>query len=82
MLVLIGQNRINLPFGHNTAVNPSTGYTSYEIVFGIKPQNPISLYLGLFRINDKRCISENCTGLSPLVHSEENAKNEKIDKLL
>ena len=69
-------------FAHNTAVNSSTGYTPYEIVFGIKPQIPISLKLGLFRDNDKRCISEYCTGLSPHVHSEESVKNEKIDKLL
>ena len=69
-------------FAHNTAVNSSTGYTPYEIVFGIKPQIPISLKLGLFRDNDKRCISEYCTGLSPHVHSEETVKNEKIDKLL
>ena len=69
-------------FAHNTAVNSSTGYTPYEIVFGIKPQIPISLKLGMFRDNDKRCISEYCTGLSLHVHSEESVKNEKTDKLL
>ena len=51
-------------------------------MFGIKPQIPISLKLGLFRDNDKRCISEYCTGLSPHVRSEESVKIEKIDKLL
>ena len=34
-------------FAHNTSVNSSTGTTPYEIVFGFKPQIPISLKLGL-----------------------------------
>ena len=40
-------------FAHNTAVNYSTGYTPYKIIFGIKPQIPISLRLGLLRDNRK-----------------------------
>ena len=69
-------------FAHKTAVNSSTDYTPYEIVFGIKPQNPISLKLGFLHDNDKQCISEYCTGLSFQVHSEESAKNEKTDMSL
>ena len=40
-------------FAHNTAVNYSTGYTPYKIVFGLKPQIPILLKLGLLRDNTK-----------------------------
>ena len=36
-------------FAHNTTINASTGLTPYEIVFGRKPQIPISLKLGLLR---------------------------------
>ena len=32
-------------FAHKTAMNYSTGYTPYEIIFGIKPQIPVSLKL-------------------------------------
>ena len=34
-------------FAHNTFVNSNTGKTPYEVVFGFKPQKPISLKLGL-----------------------------------
>ena len=36
-------------FAHNTSVNYTTGKTPYEIVFGTKPQSPVSLKLGLYR---------------------------------
>ena len=36
-------------FAHNTSVNYTTGITPYEIVLGNKPQNPMSLKLGLYR---------------------------------
>ena len=35
-------------FAHNASVNYTTGKTPYEIVFGTKPQIPISLKLGLY----------------------------------
>ena len=34
---------------HNTSVNSTTGKIPYEIVFGTKPQIPMSLKLGLYR---------------------------------
>ncbi len=69
-------------FAHNTAVNYSTGLTPYEIVFGIKPQIPVSLKLGLLRDRDKACNSQFCQGLGPHSHSENEVKNDSIDKLL
>ena len=71
-----------IAFSRNTAVNSCTGYTPYEIVFGIKPKIPISLKLELLHDYDKRCISDCCIGLSTQVHSEESEKIKKIDKLL
>ena len=41
-------------FADNTAINSSTDYTPYEIVFGIKPQVPLSLKLGIYRDQKKR----------------------------
>ena len=43
----------NFAFAHNTTINASTGLTPYEIVFGQKPQIPISLKLGLLRNSEK-----------------------------
>ena len=42
-------------FAHNTSVNSSTGTTPYEVVFGFKPQIPISLKLGLVRDDNDLC---------------------------
>ena len=50
-------------FAHNTAINYSTRYTPYQIIFGIKPQIPISPKLGLLRDNRRNCISEYCKDL-------------------
>ena len=47
-----------IAFAHNTSVNYSTGRTPYEIIFGTKPQNPISLELGLYRNKHKLCSSD------------------------
>ena len=47
-------------FAHNTSVNYTTGQTPYEIVFGTKPQVPMTLKLGLLRDKDKQCKSEFC----------------------
>ena len=76
-------------FSHNTAVNYSTGYTPYKILFGTKLHIPLSLKLGLLRHNKKKCTSEYCTHhtpttyyLPPHSHSEETCNNNKIEKLL
>ena len=69
-------------FAHNTAINSSTGYTPYEIVFGIKPQVPLSLKLGLYRDQNKKCTSEFCAGLENHAHTEHKSNNETIDRFL
>ena len=70
-------------------MNYSTGYTPYEIIFGIKPQIPISLRLGLLRDNTKNCISQDlpknciyCQDLPSHTHCKNSCKNEKVDNLL
>ena len=50
-------------FAHNTSVNYTTGKSHYEIVFGTKPQVPMSLKPGLYRNNYKLCCSEFCKDL-------------------
>ena len=68
-----------LAFAYNTKANTRTGLTPYEIVFGQKPQIPISLNLGFIRSSDLTCNSE----FSPLhKHSEQSSKNDLIEKLL
>ena len=69
-------------FAHNSAVNYNTGYTPYEIIFGIKPQIPISFKLGFLRYNRRNCNSEYCKDLPIHTHNENCCKNEKVDKLL
>ena len=69
-------------FAHNTAINSSTGYTPYEIVFGIKPQVPLSLKLGLYRDQNKKCTSEFCAGLENHAHIEHKSNNETINRFL
>ena len=56
-------------FAHNTTINASTGLTPYEIVFGQKPQIPISLKLGLLRNSELTCNSEFCANLPLHRHS-------------
>ena len=51
-------------------------------MFGLKPQIPISLKLGLLRDNRRNCISEYCEDLPLHTHCENSSKNEKVDKLL
>ena len=36
-------------FAHNTSVNYTTGKPPYEIIFGTKPQIPMSVKLGVYR---------------------------------
>ena len=68
-------------FAHNTSVNYTTGKTPYEIVFGTKPQTPMSVKLGLYRNKHKLCCSEFCTDLPPHTHEENSTKNELLQKL-
>ena len=56
--------------------------TPYEIVFGTKPQIPMSLKLGLYRNKHKVCCSNFCENLPSHSHSENSLKNEMLDNLL
>ena len=69
-------------FAHNTSVNYTTGKTPYKIVFGTKPQIPMSLKLGLYRIKHKLCCSRFRENLPSHSHSENSLKNELLDSLL
>ena len=69
-------------FAHNTSVNYTTGKTPYEIVFGTKPQIPMSLKLGLYRNKHKLCCSDFCKDLPPHSYSENSLKNQLLDNLL
>ena len=55
-------------FAHNTFSNSRKGTTPYEIVFGFKPQLPISLKLGLVRDDNDFCQSEFCLSLPDHSH--------------
>ena len=68
-------------FAYNPSVNHTTGKTPYEIVFGTKPQIPMSLKLGLYRNKHKRCCSEFCIDLQSHSLSENNVKNQLLDNL-
>ena len=72
----------NFAFAHNTSVEYTTGKTHYEIVFGAKPQIPMSVKLRLYRDKHKICCSEFCTDLPPHNLDENSAKNELLQKLL
>ena len=69
-------------FSHNTVPNASTGISPYEIVFGQKPQIPLSLKLGLLRNSQLTCSSEFCKDLPLHRHTLQTSKNTEIDKLL
>ena len=69
-------------FAHNTSVNYRTGKTPYEIVFGTKPQIPMSLQLGLYRNKHELCCSDFCQDLPSHSHSENNSRNQILDNLL
>ena len=68
-------------FAHNTSVNYTTGKTPYQIVFGTKPQIPISLKFGLYRNKHKLCCSEFCKDLPSHSHSENHLKYQLLDNL-
>ena len=65
-------------FAHNTSVNYTTIMTPYEIVFGGKPQIPMTLKLGFIRDKNKQCKSEFCADLQPHTHSEYNLRNKYL----
>ena len=73
---------LKFAFAHNTSVNYTTGKTPYEIVFGAKPEIPISVNLGLYRNKQNLCCSDFCTDLPPHTHNENSTKNELLQKLL
>ena len=64
---------------HNTSVNYTTGKTPNEFVFGTKPQNLMSLKLGLYRNEHKLCCLKFCKDLPPHSHSENNLRNDLLD---
>ena len=53
-----------------------------EIVFGTKPQIPMSLKLGLYSKKHKLCCSELCKHLPSHSHSKNNLKNQLLDNLI
>ena len=68
-------------FSHNTSVNCTTGQTPHDIVFGTKPQVPMTLKLGLIREKDKQCKSEFHDGLQYLTHNENSLPNKSLNRL-
>ena len=73
---------LKFAFAHNTSVNYTTGKTPCEIVFGAKPEIPISVNLGLYRNKHKLCCSDFCIDLPPHTHDENSTKNEILQNLL
>ena len=69
-------------FAHNTSINYTTGKTPHEIVFGTKPQIPMSLKLGIYRNEHKLCCFEFRKDLPSHSHSENHLKNQLLDNLL
>ena len=66
---------------HNTSVNDTFGQTPNEIVFGTKPQVPMTLKLGLLQDKNKQCKTELCDGLQSHTHSENNLPNNSLSCL-
>ena len=69
-------------FAHNTSVNSSNGTTTYEVVFGFKPQIPISLKLGLVRDDNDLCQSEFFQSSPNHTHVNKETSHSCIDNLL
>ena len=63
-------------------MNASTGTTPYEVVFGFKPQIPISLKLGLVRDDNDLCQSEICQSLPDHSHVNKGTNHSCMDTLL
>ena len=58
----------NFAFADNSGFNYTTGKTPYEIVFGAKPQIPLSVKVRHYRNKYKLCCSEFCTDFPPHIH--------------
>ena len=56
--------------------------TPCEIVWGTKPQKPMSLKLGLYQNKHKLCCSELCKDLHAHSHGEKTMTNHFLDNLL
>ena len=69
-------------FAHNTSLYSSTGTTPNDIVFGFKPQIPISLKLGLVRDDNDLCQSDFCQSLPNHTHVSEETSHSSIDDSL
>ena len=69
-------------FAQNTNVNDTTGQTPYEIVFGTKPQVPMTLKFRLLRDKDKQRKSDFCDGLQSHTHREYSLPNNSLNRLL
>ena len=69
-------------FAHNISVNYTIGKTTCEIVFGTKPQIPMSLKLEIYRNKQILSCSGVCKDLPSHSHSENNLKNELLDNLV
>ena len=65
-------------FAHNTSVNYTTGHRPYQIVFGTKPQVPMTLKLGLLRDKNKQCKPGFGDGLQSHTQSENNMPNNSL----
>ena len=63
-------------------MNYTTAKTPCEIVFGTKPQIPISLKFGLYRDKHKLCCWEFCKDIYSHSLSENNDEDQLLDNLL
>ena len=69
----------------NTQILTHLGKTPYEILFGVKPQVPISLRLGTLRNQQKLCCPKPgsfCENLPPHKHEDESLIAENVRKLI
>ena len=69
-------------FAHNTSVKYTTGQAPDEIVFGRKPQVPMTLKLGVLRDKIEQCKSEFRDGLQSHTHSENNLPKNSLNRPL
>ena len=73
---------LNFANAHNTSVYYTTGKTPHEIVFGTKPQIPMTLKFGLCRNEHKLFCSDFCKDSPSHSHIQMNLKNQLLDNLL
>jgi len=70
-------------FVMNTSILKSSTKSPHEIIFGVKPEIPVSMKLGLFRDIHGDCTREGfCEGLPPHHHNEEEAIPKEMRHLL